>query len=243
MTAFQNIAGGCLRRLLVLSMIEIHGFVDLISGPFSGLLSPVTTANKITVLRILLVPFFIVQVLYYVNTGNEWYRLSAVLCFAIAAISDGVDGYIARRYNQISELGKILDPLADKLLLVSAIVLLSLNNDPHLQRIPIWLTVTILSRDALLILGLAVIQHVCGKLTVRPVMMGKLATVLQMITVLWALLKLRVDWLLILAIGAAACTAISGVIYILEGLRQLSASPSSSAVPRSGIESASNDSR
>ena len=62
-----------------------------------------TTANKITILRVLLVPFFIVQVLYYVNTGNEWYRWSAVLCFAMAAICDGVDGYIARRYNQVSE--------------------------------------------------------------------------------------------------------------------------------------------
>ena len=143
-----------------------------------------TTANKITILRVLLVPFFIVQVLYYVNTGNEWYRWSAVLCFAIAAISDGVDGYIARRYNQASELGQILDPLADKLLLVSGIVLLSLKNEPYLQRIPIWLTVTVLSRDALLMLGLAVIHYVCGKMTVRPIMISKIATVLQMITVL-----------------------------------------------------------
>lgn len=189
-----------------------------------------TTANKITILRVLLVPFFIVQVLYYVNTGNEWYRLSAVLCFAIAAISDGVDGYIARRYNQISELGRILDPLADKLLLVSGIVLLSLKNEPYLERIPLWLTVTILSRDALLILGLVIIHYVSGKLMVRPIMIGKIATVLQMITVLWALLKFPTNWLLVLAVAAAACTAISGIIYILEGLRHLSASPSSSPV-------------
>jgi len=190
----------------------------------------VTTANKITILRVLLVPFFIVQVLYYVNTGNEWYRWSAVLCFAIAAISDGVDGYIARRYNQVSELGQILDPLADKLLLVSGIVLLSLKNEPYLQRIPIWLTVTVLSRDALLMLGLAVIHYVCGKMTVRPIMISKIATVLQMIIVLWALLKFPTNWLLVLAVAAAACTAISGVNYILGGLRQLSASPSSSPV-------------
>src|SRR6185295_6973655 len=86
-----------------------------------------TTANKITILRILLVPFFIAQVLYYVGNGGELYRLLAILSFAIAAISDGVDGYIARRYNQRSELGAILDPLADKLLLVSAVILLSFN--------------------------------------------------------------------------------------------------------------------
>jgi CDP-diacylglycerol--glycerol-3-phosphate 3-phosphatidyltransferase len=191
-----------------------------------------TTANKITILRILLVPFFVVQVLYYVNTGNEWYRLAAFLCFAIAAISDGIDGYIARRYNQISELGKIIDPLADKLLLVSAVVLLSMNNEPHLRPIPIWLTATILSRDAILIIGLLLIHYVCGKATVRPVMLGKVATVMQMICVLWALLKFSPRVLLVLAVVAAVCTAVSGLIYVMEGVRQLSASPSSSPSAR-----------
>ena len=85
-----------------------------------------TTANKITIGRILLVPFFIVLVLYYIQTDNEWYRLWAIISFALASLADGLDGYIARRYNQRSELGAILDPLADKLLLVSAIVLLTL---------------------------------------------------------------------------------------------------------------------
>ena len=87
-----------------------------------------TTANKITILRILLIPFFVVELIYYVRSGNEAHRLAALLSFAIAAVLDGVDGYIARRYNQISELGKILDPLADKLLLVSGIVALSFNH-------------------------------------------------------------------------------------------------------------------
>src|ERR1041385_2449419 len=79
--------------------------------------SAMTTANKITILRILLVPFFVVELIYYVRTANEIHRLLAILSFAIAAICDGVDGYIARHYDHISELGKILDPLADKLLL------------------------------------------------------------------------------------------------------------------------------
>src|SRR6266850_597789 len=122
-----------------------------------------TTANKITIMRILLVPFFIAQVLYYVGSGNELYRLLAILSFAIAAISDGVDGYIARRYNQRSELGAILDPLADKLLLVSGIVLLSLNNAPYLPRLPLWLVVTVVSRDVIILIGLLVIKHVCDK--------------------------------------------------------------------------------
>ena len=68
-----------------------------------------TTANKITILRILLIPFFVVEVLYYGKTGNELHWLLAILCFAVAAICDGVDGYIARRFNQQSRLGQILD--------------------------------------------------------------------------------------------------------------------------------------
>src|SRR5580765_5262425 len=117
-----------------------------------------TTANKITILRILLIPFFVVEILYYVKTGNEINRLLGIICFGLAAIFDGVDGYIARHYNQRSELGAILDPLADKLLLVSGIVLLSFDHLPYLQTIPLWLTGTIIGRDVLLLIGLLVIQ-------------------------------------------------------------------------------------
>src|SRR5580693_6946910 len=106
-----------------------------------------TTANKITIVRALLVPFFIVQVLYYAGSGNEWFRLGAIISFAIAAAADGLDGYVARHYNQRSELGAILDPLADKLLLVSGIVLLSFSNQHYLKVIPTWVMVTIISRD------------------------------------------------------------------------------------------------
>src|SRR5205085_9839549 len=147
-----------------------------------------TTANKITILRILLVPFFVVQILYYVKNGNEIHRLFAIFTFAVAAIFDGVDGYIARRYNQRSELGAILDPLADKLLLVSGIVLLSFNW-PFFDNIPLWLTGTIIGRDILVLVGLIVIQMTIGKVKVRPRVFGKVATVLQMVVVLWVLLK------------------------------------------------------
>src|SRR5690242_13672847 len=105
-----------------------------------------TTANKITILRILLIPVFIVQILYYFKNGDERHRIAGLLCFAVAAILDGVDGYIARHYNQRSELGAILDPLADKLLLVSGIVLLSFSNQHYLKVIPTWVMVTIISR-------------------------------------------------------------------------------------------------
>src|SRR5215831_15880860 len=141
-----------------------------------------TTANKITILRILLIPVFVVEVLYYVKTGNEVHSGLAILCFAAAAICDGVDGYIARRYNQRSELGAILDPLADKLLLVSGIVVLSFDHRPYLRTVPLWLTGTVIGRDILVLIGLLVIQITIGKVTVRPRLLGKVATVLQMAT-------------------------------------------------------------
>ncbi len=117
-----------------------------------------TTANKVTIARILLVPVFVVQAVYYVQTGNEMYRLIAVLAFGLAAISDGIDGYIARHYNQFSELGAVLDPLADKLLVLSALVLLSFDNRPRFDRLPLWLLGVVFSRDAILLLGSVVIH-------------------------------------------------------------------------------------
>lgn len=186
-----------------------------------------TTANKITIFRILLVPFFIVEMLYYFKNGEEAHRILGLISFAVAAILDGVDGYIARRYNQKSELGAILDPLADKLLLVSAIVLLSLPNQHYLKTIPLWLTATIISRDVMVLIGLGVIQITCGKVVVRPRLVGKLATVLQMITVVWTLNKWSDAWLPCWTLAAAICTAISGLLYVLDGMRQLSASPTS----------------
>lgn len=193
-----------------------------------------TTANKVTILRILLIPFFVVELIYYVRTGNEDHRLAAILCFAVAAICDGVDGYIARHYHQISELGKILDPLADKLLLVSAIVLLSFDNRPYFIRIPLWFTGTIIGRDLLLAIGAVVVRLVVGNITVRPRLIGKVATVCQMVVVIWILLQWdsRAELLKIWVLGAGILTGVSGLFYIWDGTRQLSSHPSSSALKR-----------
>ena len=187
-----------------------------------------TTANKITILRILLIPFFVVETLYYTKDGNEVHRLLALLSFAIAAICDGVDGYVARRYNQRSELGAILDPLADKLLLVSGIVVLSFDHSPYLESVPLWLTGTIIGRDVLILIGMLVIQLMVGSVKVRPRIIGKIATVLQMAVVLWIILKWKGSWLHALTLATAICTGISGLLYVLDGSRQLSAHPSSS---------------
>lgn len=186
-----------------------------------------TTANQITILRILLIPFFVVEVLYYVRTGNETHRLLSILSFGLAAALDGVDGFIARRFNQRSELGAVLDPLADKLLLVSGIVVLSFDHAPRLADVPLWLTGVIIGRDIVLLLGMGVIQMIVGKVRVRARFIGKAATVLQMAVVIWVLMKWPAPWLHWLALGAAACTGISGLWYVLDGARQLSAHPAS----------------
>lgn len=192
---------------------------------------PMTTANKVTILRILLVPFFVVEVLYYFSTANEVHRLMALVSFAVAAICDGVDGYIARRYNQKSELGAVLDPLADKLLLVSGVVVLSFDHTSLLDRIPLWLTGTIIGRDVVLLLGLIVIHVMVGKVTVRPRIVGKVATVLQMVAVLWILLKWHSAMLDYIVLGAAICTGVSGIWYVFDGMKQLGSHPTSSPTP------------
>jgi len=191
-----------------------------------------TTANKITIVRILLVPFFVVEVLNYVGQGRELHHVLAIAAFLAASVCDGVDGYIARRYNQRSELGAILDPLADKLLLVAGIVLLSLHHEQYLPHLPLWLTATVISRDVLLLIGMVVIYYACGKVTVKPHVIGKVATVLQMVAVCWALLKLPARSLHWFSLGATLCTGVSGVIYVFDGVLQLSASPASSPAPK-----------
>jgi CDP-diacylglycerol--glycerol-3-phosphate 3-phosphatidyltransferase len=189
-----------------------------------------TTANKITILRILLIPFFVVEILYFVETGNEIHRLLAILSFATASILDGVDGYVARRYNQWSELGTVLDPLADKLLLVSAIVVLSFDHSPRLRQIPLWLTGLIIGRDLVLGIGAVVIRLVVGKITVRPRLSGKVATVFQMLAVGWILLcwDFNFNLLKIWILGAGIFTAVSGLFYVWDGMQQLGTHPSSS---------------
>jgi cardiolipin synthase len=189
-----------------------------------------TTANKVTIVRILLVPFFIVQVIYYNRTGNSLHLYLAIASFLTAAVADGIDGYIARHFNQRSELGAILDPLADKLLLVSGIVLLSIASK-YFVRIPVFLTATVISRDVILVIGMAIIHYTGTKFSVRPHFTGKIATVLQMATVLWTLFQWEPRVLPWLTIPAAVFTGVSGLLYVYDGMTHLNAHPSSGPTP------------
>lgn len=177
-----------------------------------------TTANKITITRILLVPVFVVALLSYLGSGQEWQRWAALGVFFLAAVGDGIDGFVARRFNQKTDMGAVLDPVADKLLLVLGLVILSLSNSPRLDRIPLWLAATVLGRDVMLLLLGVLVYYLVGHMTVRPHVTGKVATVLQMSCVVWALLKGPGAGLQWIAAGATGFTALSGVIYLRDAI-------------------------
>jgi cardiolipin synthase (CMP-forming) len=189
-----------------------------------------TTANKITIIRILLIPVFVWLTVDYIRDyqrgqAKEWERLVACAIFFTAAISDGVDGYIARRYKQKTELGAFLDPLADKALLVSALVVLSIRfkeGTPFVQ-LPLWFPILLVSRDLMLLVGSVLIHMLAGRMVPRPHILGKCATLFQMIVLGWILLKIdhpSYEWPLY---AAGFFTLSSGIWYIFEGVGQLNA--------------------
>ncbi len=191
-----------------------------------------TTANKITIVRILLIPAFVTMAIYYgqsVQRGEplEWQRFAAIIIFLVAAVSDGLDGYVARRYNQRSKLGVILDPIADKGLLLSAIITLSISNwseiDPVYGRFPAWFPVLVITRDVVILVGSAVLQLLNGRVKVRTSWTGKVATVLQMSALAWVMLQLRILPVAYVVAAAGLFTFISGVIYVMDGVKQLQA--------------------
>jgi cardiolipin synthase (CMP-forming) len=191
-----------------------------------------TTANKITVVRILMIPAFVTMAIYYgqsIQRGAplEWQRFAAIVIFLVAAVSDGLDGYVARRYNQRSSLGVILDPIADKGLLLSGIITLSITNwsefDPEYGRFPAWFPVLVITRDAVILVGTVVLHLLNGKVHVKPNWTGKVATVCQMCAIAWVMLQLHFLPLFFVVIVAGIFTFISGVVYVMDGVRQLQA--------------------
>jgi len=146
-------------------------------------------ANKITIIRILLVPFLMASLFYY-KPELDFLRFIALGIFFMCALSDAIDGYVARRFYQKTELGRILDPLADKLLILTAFLCLSVLKDiPLASKIPSWLTIIVLSRDGIILLGSAIIFIMLKNIDIKPSMLGKITTFFQMATVVAALLQ------------------------------------------------------
>jgi len=139
-----------------------------------------TAANQLTLLRMLLIPAFVILVLY---SHLGW----ALVVFVTAGITDGLDGVIARR-TQRTTLGAWLDPMADKLLLVTTFVVLALPNLGLANRLPVWLVVCIISRDIVIILTVLIVNLAIGPRTFRPSIFGKIATATYIVTAVAALL-------------------------------------------------------
>ncbi|MCB1277624.1 CDP-diacylglycerol--glycerol-3-phosphate 3-phosphatidyltransferase [Prosthecobacter sp.] len=183
-------------------------------------------ANQITIFRILLIPVFIGLVIYYGDSArgehpNEALRIWAAAVFGIAAISDAIDGWIARRFNQRTRFGAIVDPLADKLLMLSAIILLSFT--AWRQHFPLWFPILVIGRDLLSIGGAFLIDHFAGKVQIHTHWSGKVATFAQMAAILWILLDFPSSLLIWPTLFAGFFTALSGFINLADGVRQLKA--------------------
>jgi cardiolipin synthase len=146
--------------------------------------SILTIPNLLTFMRMALIPVF-ASLLFY--GYNRW----ALAVFVIAGISDAIDGFLARRFNQESELGVIIDPIADKLLMTTAFIVLSLPNVlPQVRHLPVpfWVTVTVIGRDVLIITVAAAINIITGFRGFQPSWLGKLSTLVQVIAVVLILL-------------------------------------------------------
>ena len=138
--------------------------------------------NRVTVTRVLLIVPFVV-LLFYQNKPDwgYWARYGALAIFAIMAISDGVDGYLARKTGQRSRLGYFLDPLADKLLITTACILLAIKSTsvPG-ARLPAWVVVVIIGKDVLWLAGVLIIQFSTGHLSIPPSKLGRASTCAQL---------------------------------------------------------------
>lgn len=177
---------------------------------------PWTLPNFITLLRLAALPFFLLSI------AEGRYGIALGL-FVAAGVSDGIDGYLARRFDMRSALGAYLDPIADKLLLMSSYVFLAIPSYPGRVKVPVWLVVMVISRDFLLMLVGLLLILASGPRRFPPTWVGKVTTVTQIVTVLWVLCANLWSWpetYAYIAYGAtAAVTVISGFDYVYRVAR------------------------
>ncbi len=177
----------------------------------------INLATKITLLRILLTPVFLI---FMIRGYPGW----AILTFGVAALTDGIDGFIARTRNQKTALGSVLDPLGDKLLLTTAFIVMAIKHD-HL----VWIIILIVSRDVILSIGALLIYLTGGKFEFKPNISGKVTTFAQIVMVLLGLAGekfigrdfLHSTTFMVWAYITAGLTIISGFTYARKGMQWL----------------------
>lgn len=173
-------------------------------------------ANKITILRVLLTPIFFGLVLYY-KPEQDNLRFIALTVFGIAVLTDAIDGFLARFLKQKTELGKIMDPIADKFLLITSFIALTVWSGG--VKFPLWLPIVVVSRDIIIVIGVVVIFLTNGDIKIAPSLLGKLTTFFQMMAIISVLLLYKHSayiWNL-----AVIFTLVSGIDYVFRGARQL----------------------
>ncbi|MEW6455998.1 MAG: CDP-alcohol phosphatidyltransferase family protein [Acidobacteriota bacterium] len=178
----------------------------------------ITLATKITILRILILPFLIVSL---INQKSGM----ALFLFVLAGVTDGLDGFIARKLNQRSDLGMVLDPLADKFLVNSTFILLTFSSLEFVNRVPLYLGLTVLIRDASLLLGALLIKISFGKKRFFPSILGKISTSSQILTLFLVLLgnhfQQNFGYLRYLFLITFIFTLISGLDYFYKSFISL----------------------
>lgn len=175
-----------------------------------------TVANQLTLLRMFLIPAFVILVLY---DKPGW----ALVTFVVAGITDALDGLIARRAGQRTSLGALLDPMADKLLLISTFIVLTVPGTGMVNRFPLWFTVLVISRDVVIVLTVAITSLAIGPRSFEPSIYGKLATAIYIVTCVIAMFfnylgqtSFLVDAAIYASLGI---TIVSGIHYIAHAAR------------------------
>lgn len=145
----------------------------------------------------------------------------ALVIFMLAVISDGLDGFIARTFNQKTQLGTILDPVADKLLLTSAYICLSIiGSIPQYLRMPPYVPILIISRDAIIVIGSIIVYVIKGDIKISPSVIGKITTFFQMMTIVGILTKFNYSY--VMWNITVFLTVASGLDYVMKGSKFLS---------------------
>jgi cardiolipin synthase (CMP-forming) len=174
-----------------------------------------TYANQLTILRMIFIPCFVLLLIY-------GHTRSAMLVFIAAGITDGLDGLIARKLQQKTVLGSFLDPMADKLLLTAAFITMTIPSVPVVYHIPVWLTITSISRDLLIALAALIIHLQTGHTEFPPSFLGKCTTAGQLTTVALVLLAnlftIVIPLLYPLVLATLFVTVASGMHYFYRSV-------------------------
>jgi cardiolipin synthase (CMP-forming) len=196
-------------------------------------------ANRITILRMLCVPAVVGLLLYYAQSGkrvsySDALRIATAASFGAVFLLDMLDGFIARVFNQKTKLGALLDPVADKAVMIPTLI--AMGNMPlgaFTNDLPSWFIIVTVSRDIILIIGTVLIFTLRDKLDATPHMTGKFATFFNAAVIECTLLNLPSSLFWVLIGAAVACSVVSGVQYVIDGVLQLHATSPGNG-PRSG---------